>query len=409
MAGSRAALHVAVRTTAPTATSASAASTTAGGTAAPGLSFSAGTVPAPSPTRTPTPGKIFDVTKAPYRCVGDGSTDCFAGAAAAVADAQRAGSGNEVYFPPGRFVFKTRCPSTCVDATDIEVPPGNPVVIEGSGRTTTHLINDVYNRRVLSVQASGSIVENVDLDASGASCGAARKSCQGSDAFSAGGNPGQAQTGQSITLQHFSAEGSPLHYAVRLDSWASPTQANGCPRNCDSGNKVIDGLVAGVMTDSDIDLAFQDHATVANISFTGDRVGCYVCTDVLFTTVRVTAGAQTYHDGWVCTQCNAVTFDRFTMGQTVRGGKIEHDGCHATCGNRDVNLGITVSNEVMTSTTNILEVGDVKGLLVTNSKFGNVSVTPEVVASGSWTESAPTQAGCGTSEPLVSIPGISCM
>lgn len=369
-----------------------------------------GATPAPAQTAVPhaTASTTFDVTKAPYNCVGDGVTDCYAGANAAVADAQKAGPGSEVYFPLGTFVFKTPCPNLCSASADIRVPAGNSIVMEGSGRTTTHLINKIYNRSVLGVAASGSVIENLDLDASGRYCGALPNSCEGADAFSGGGDPGIAQTGQNITLQHFFAEGSPLHYAVRLASWSSATQSSGCPQACDSGNKIIDGVVNGVITDSDIDLAFQLHATVANITFTGDRVGCYVCTDVAFTGIAVAAGQQTYHDGWVCTQCNGVTFDHFTMGAAVRGGKIERDACYRTCGNRDLNTNITISNEVMTSANNILEIGDVQGLLVANSIFTKVNVVPYVLASGTWVNSTPTSGGCGTSPGLVSIAGFAC-
>jgi hypothetical protein len=301
--------------------------------------------PGPSPGPT-APAGAFDVTR--FGAVGDGTTDSASAIQSAINAAGAAGGG-DVYFPAGNYVAAT---------STLNISSAN-VTLDGAGRVSTRLTEGTPGRKLLTVTADHTTIENLTLDS-----------------FARGGGPAVGISSSYNAVRHCSILGAtggswPLRFAGGQGS-AKPQEPSYATGN------VVDDLVlhdTAPGRNDGLDFSFQQNATLSNVQHTGSRLGLYVDRYVMVTDYTfapdptLTSGTYGY---FITAPGDHITITNFTT--SGQGGKI---GVIPPANPRAASSDITIIGEKMTGGPRYeMFVGDVTGLVIQSSVLDNIVVAP---------------------------------
>jgi hypothetical protein len=302
---------------------------------------------------TPPGGPRFTVTK--YGARGNGVTNSSPGISAAITAAQA--HGGVVYIPAGKYLIKST----------IFVPEGRGVTITGESRTATSLMAGAPGQTMLKIQADHTTVENMTLSAQ-----------------IDGGSPAITSGASYVWLLHLEVLGSSGgSWPIRLAGGKGSTPGHA---SYATGNVVDDVILhdTAPQRNDGLGFAFQSNAVVANLVHYGSRIGLYIDKNVTvfndhFTPNTLNNGGE---KGYVITtpSSNIVISHFVTSGA---GGKI---AAVPVAKKRGGSSDVTVCGEQMTgSSTNVLFIGDVTGLTISDSHLETVQLAPNVELQGIMT------------------------
>lgn len=300
---------------------------------------------------TPVSNPVFNVTS--YGANGNGTTNSSLAITSAIAAAQA--HGGEVYIPAGKFLIMNT----------IFIPAGRGITISGAGRSETTLMAGAPGQTIFRVQADHTTIENATLDAR-----------------ITGGSPAVLTGASYVWLMHLEVRGAPGgSWPIRFAggkgtaSPAHPTYA--------TGNVVDDVILYDTAPERNdgLGFAFQSNAVIANLVHNGSRIGLYVDKDVTIFNDNYTpnstgnGGTKGYV---ITTPSSNIVISHFTSSGW--GGKINSV---PTANPRGGNTNITICYEQMTgASSNLVSIGDVTGLSISNSHLGTIQVDPTRAAQG---------------------------
>ncbi len=307
-------------------------------------------------------GAVFDVTN--YGATSDGTGDNTAAFAAAIAAAERAGTGNTVYVPSGTYTFSTGSPAS------IQVSGTVPIVLAGAGRDTTKLVEVTHRRDLLSVKTDGTTVQDLSFDT------------QTHD-----GGHGIGDGANNTTVQRVAVSSGTQTFGIY---YPGPHGAHPGNNIHSEGNIVKHVILNDELKGDGFSFSFQDRASINGVVHTGSHITIYGDTNTTISNYNYTPGTHGSTSGWVISSpCVNVTLTNFTTSGF--GGQIREAGVRSR-----VNQNITIDNEQMTGTAppgtkpNSLFIGDVQGLLIENSSLQHVTIAPRFAAQGSATNTTYT-------------------
>jgi hypothetical protein len=302
------------------------------------------------------PAPTFSV--ASFGAVGDGHTDATAAFAAAIAAAQAQGGGT-VTVPAGTYLFSQ--PSKSSYGSSIQIHGTAPVQLIGAGASSTSLVEGVAGQSLLSVRADGSSVQGLTADT---------QTDNGLVAISV--------TANNTLLSNDRILGGSQQFALYYPGPAGATPTN---PSYDTGN-VVQGLSINDRYQGDgFSFSFQENGSISNVTHFGSRLSLYVDNGVTVNNYQYTpnplCGGAT-NGFYITAPSTNVTIDNFVS--SGEGGIISNKVDNRSSSN------ITIGGEQLTSAGgDHLEVGDVSGLTVANSNFGNgnsLLINPPVSATG---------------------------
>jgi len=270
-----------------------------------------------------------------------------------------------VRFPRGHYLDDSPEP--------LVIAPGPSIRFEGAASDLTEIVKKAPRRHptILRIEAPGTIVLGITFDSSG---------------ISGGGAVVLVTCSRVRILQDRILGGTSTAWPLRFAGGAGtatpvhPTYATG---------NVVNGLVLiddPPPFDDGLDFSFQEDGSISNVTEYGSRLGLYVDRNVKISDYHFTpnpavkASAAT---GWyITTPSSEITITNFiTSGSGGVIGRVPI--LHPRAPNGD----ITIEHEVMEDPGAGFWIGDVRGLVIEQSTFGEVHVDPRIVAQGTISES----------------------
>ncbi len=296
----------------------------------------------------PARGPVFDVTR--YGAHGDGRSDNTTAFVQAIAAAQQASGGGTVYVPSGRYLFTqqhTARPASLV------VDGSVPIVIMGAGRDSTTLVEGVADKGLLSVRASGTVVESLTLDTQSNDGGAAI-----------------FVVADHTSLLASRVLGGSRHFALY---YAGPQGASPDSPAYNTGNTVRGLDLNDRLCDDGFSWSFQENGSISSVTHTGSRLALYVdrttqVSDYTYTPGQQQCGAR--NGFWITPPAAAITITNFTS--SGQGGKI---GLVAHPAPGRVAADVTIVGERLTGSGESVAVGDVTNLVMRDCDLGDGTIT----------------------------------
>ncbi len=305
----------------------------------------------------------------------DGVADNSAAFHLAIGAAQANPGGGTVFVPAGTYAFtqiqnggrfSISIPGTAAGGATLP-----PVTLQGAGANVSNLVEHVGGQALLGVQADGSEVEGLTLNA--------RSYGGGQDVTVIANNTTVTQD-NIIGTHKTGVIGAGAHAPFALYYPGPPGALQSNP-TYDSGNTVSDTTIEDGINNDGFSFSFQSNGTISNIQHFGSRVSLFVDKDVTMTNYSYTPNPECLgaENGFYVTgpSDNVTITDFTTAGE---GGVI--DGPSAT--NPVTNL--TIDHEQFTDPTgNHLDIGDATNFTIENSSFntGNeLLVNPNRSATG---------------------------
>ena len=285
---------------------------------------------------------LFDV-KLACGATGNGVTDDSSAIRACIFDAERAGAGATVYFPPGHYMVGA---CTCSTATiSLNVYGGGPIVLEGAGAQSVTITETVPTYHLLSVMTDGTTIEGLTLD---------------------------SQSHNAMTSLITYASNMSIHDDTFLggsQTWdvmiAGPAGfGGGQPKVDATGNQITNVTVVNKNADDGFVLEDQSNVTVTGMTLTGSRLS-------IFFDNGVTVNGYTFNpdwsipanvDGWaIWGGSSNVTLENLTMNGP--GGFVQPNASHPV-------TSVAIANEHIAGSGYMLKIGDVNGLIINGANLG---------------------------------------
>jgi hypothetical protein len=283
---------------------------------------------------------------------------------AAIAAAQTAGAGSEVYVPSGTYTFASGSPAS------IQITGSVPIILAGAGRDSTKLVELTERKDLLSIRCDGTTVQDLSFDT---------QTYNGGHGIGDGAN--------YTTVQRVAVYSGTETFGIYYMGPPGAHPGNGLHSE---GNVVNDVILNDHYTGDGWSFSFQDNASVSNVVHTGSRITLYADTNTTVTNYNYTPGNYGATAAFVIsTPCVNLTITNFTTAG--EGGQIKTAPDQAR-----VNQNITINNEQMTATAPAgqppyrLLIGDVQGLTVENSSLQNITIAPKIIAQGTVTNTTYT-------------------
>jgi Pectate lyase superfamily protein len=289
----------------------------------------------------------------------DGIADNSAAFHLAIDAAQANPGGGTVYVPAGTYAFtqiqnegrySISIPSTSVGGSTLP-----PVTLEGDGPNVSNLVEHVGGQALLGVEADGSEVEGLTLNA--------RSYGGGQDVTVVANNTTITQ--DNIVGAHKTGViGAGSHAPFAL-YFPGPTGASESDPTYNSGNTVSDTTIEDGINNDGFSFSFQSNGTISNIHHFGSRLAMFVDKDVTVTNYSYTPNPECLgaENGFYITgPSDNITITNFTTAG--EGGVVDGPGATNPVTN------VTIDNEQLTSPSgNHLAIGDVTNLTIENSSF----------------------------------------
>jgi hypothetical protein len=282
--------------------------------------------------------QIFNVIT--YGADPTGTNDSTVPIRNAIAAAQGAGPGNTVYFPTGNYVTNL---SDGIPVSLFVTGP-NAVTLLGDGASLSKITQQQTGKSLLSVQSNGSVVNSLTLDTQTNNALAAIK-----------------VQANNTTLEHSTLLGGTRTFDI---FYPGPFGTSHLHPKYNTGNTVNDIVINDRWTLDGFSFAYQKNATISNITHTGSRLALFVDTNVHVSNYNYTPGPQPGGTSgfWITPPSDTITVDHFNS--SGNGGVI---GSSTTA---QFSTNITVSNEVLSKAGFHFDIGDTKGLTISNCNMG---------------------------------------
>jgi hypothetical protein len=297
-----------------------------------------------------------------YGANPNGVADNSAAFQAAIAAAQHTAGGGTVYVPPGTYAFTQLLNGN--PSVNIPAPASNPtpppVTLEGAGSTASVLVEHVGAQPLLAVEAGGSTVEGLTLNA--------RTYGGGVDVTLQGANANNETITQDniIGAHKIGKIGSGSKAPFALFFAGPPTATENAPVY-NTNNTVSNTTIEDGVNNDGFSFSFQQNGTISNITHFGSRLALFVDDTVTVTGYNYTPNPEcqmSVNGFYISGNSKNITIDNFTTAGN--GGVI--DGPVAT---QPVS-NVTIDHEQFTSPSGFhMDVGDVTGLTIENSNFNS--------------------------------------
>lgn len=307
-------------------------------------------------TPCPLPSPCYSVMT--FGAKPDGISDNTAAFSAAIGAAQSTAGGGTVYVPSGTYAFTQALngiPSVRIKSNSVGSLP--PVTLVGDGAATTALVEHVPAQPLLHVDANGSTVEGLTLDA--------RTYGGGPDVTVAANNTTVTQ--DDVLGAYFAGViGGGRQYPWAL-FYAGPPGATQDNPAYHYGNTVSNTSIVDGINNDGFSFSYQSGGTISNIQHFGSRLALYVDQNVTVTNYSYTPNPQCLgaeNGFWITAPSSNIVIDRFTTAG--EGGVINGPTDRRMVSN------VTINNETFTSPSGEhLEAGNVNGLTIENSSYNS--------------------------------------
>ena len=323
------------------------------------ISAGAGTTAVTIPT--------YAVSVVAFGANGNGVSDNTRAFNAAIAAVQQSGGGT-VTVPPGTYAFTSAASQDCLPS--VVIPPGPPVRMLGSNRSTTRLVEHVSDKCLLAVFADNSRVAQLTLDS---------ESHHGGPALTV--RASYTIVRDDIVLgQNFT--GPLVHglggtFAIFYEGKPGSTVQHPL---YEVGNLVRNIIVHDGVDNDGFSFSFQNDARIKNVQHTGSRLALYIDSGVTVINYSYTPNAACLNaaDGfWITAPSEHIMINGFTS----KGA----GGIVSGIANPYVSTDISISGERLLNPGYSLVAANVAGLTVTSvdlSAGGTLSIEPPDAASG---------------------------
>ena len=288
----------------------------------------------------------------------NGAGDNSAAFNSAIEAAQQNAGGGTVYVPPGTYAFTALLNGGFSINISSQAPGGGtlpPVTFEGAGENASVLVEHVGGQPLLGVEADGSTVEGLTLNA---------RSYGGGQDVTVQANNTTITQDRIIGAHKTGVIGAGAKAPLALFFLGPAGASQGNP-SYDTGNTVSDTSIEDGVNNDGFSFSFQQNGTISNVTHYGSRLALFVDQNVTVTNYTYTPNPECLNstEGFYITgPSSEITINGFTT--SGNGGTID--------GPVDTNLvsNVTIENERFTSPRGFhLGIGDASNLVIENSDF----------------------------------------